>query len=136
MLIVNPGIHISTAWAFSQLQPQQPSSSLKEIIKQPVHEWRDELKNDFEIPVFAHHPEIKKIKDDMYTNGAAYASMSGSGSTVFGLFKDEVSINFPKKYFSRSFYPGRALQKPSLEYHREPQMLHSEPQRNAQTLSK
>ena len=69
-----------------------------------MSEWKQHLKNDFEEIVFKHHPEIKNIKEQLYQQGAVYASMSGSGSTVYGLFnKNELSqLHFPKQYFIRS----------------------------------
>jgi 4-diphosphocytidyl-2-C-methyl-D-erythritol kinase len=94
-IIINPNIHISTAWAFSQITPKQPTKSAKEIITQPIETWRDELVNDFEEQVFQAHPEIKAIKENLYAQGAVYASMTGSGSTVFGIFnkgKDLTSL--------------------------------------------
>ena len=93
ILIVNPGIHIDTKWAFSKIIPEERKKSVKEIITQPIETWKDELQNDFEIPVFAEYPEIEKLKNDLYQLGAAYASLSGSGSSVFGLFKKEINID-------------------------------------------
>mgnify|MGYP003575715138 CR=1 FL=1 len=106
LVIVNPGIHINTGWAFSQLMPKAPANSLIEIVKKPINEWKDFLINDFEEPIFHHHPSIKKLKEDLYQSGAVYASMSGSGSTVFGLFpKDQnVSFSFPPAYFIKECY--------------------------------
>lgn len=100
-LIVNPGIHIDTGRAFMNVFPAQPDTDLKEIIKQPVERWKDNMANDFEKPVFAQHREIVDIKDYLYLNGAIYASMSGSGSSVFGIFpKDmQTELAFPKNYF-------------------------------------
>ena len=87
IVLINPGIHINTGWAFSNISPAQPARSIKEIIHQPVNTWKDELKNDFESAVFTAHPAIKEIKEALYTQGAVYAAMSGSGSTVFGIFE-------------------------------------------------
>lgn len=100
-LIVNPGIHIPTREAFAQLTPAMPAVSIKEAIKQSIDSWKDLLKNDFEVPVFKNYPEIKKIKDELYSAGAAFASMSGSGSTVYGMFEKKSKINqsFPQHYF-------------------------------------
>lgn len=96
ILIVNPGIHIPTAWAFSQLKPNLPDTSLEQIIKFPVSAWKGLLTNDFEEPVFKTYPEIAAIKQTLYMAGALYASMTGSGSTVFGIFpggyKDNISL--------------------------------------------
>ena len=106
IVIVNPGIHINTGWAFSQLTPKAPAYSLAETIKKPVHAWKDFLINDFEAPICQHHPAIKNVKEDLYRSGAVYASMSGSGSTVFGLFTKEqnVSFSFPTTYFIKECY--------------------------------
>jgi 4-diphosphocytidyl-2-C-methyl-D-erythritol kinase len=86
IVLINPGIHINTGWAFSNISPPIPQKSIKEIINQPIETWKDELKNDFEEPVFAAHPQIKETKESLYQQGAIYAAMSGSGSTVFGIF--------------------------------------------------
>jgi 4-diphosphocytidyl-2-C-methyl-D-erythritol kinase len=91
-LIINPGIHINTGWAFSQLQPKQPTKSIKQIIVQPIETWKTELVNDFEEPIFKNHPEIKAIKENLYSQGAVYASMTGSGSTVFGIFEKQQDL--------------------------------------------
>jgi 4-diphosphocytidyl-2-C-methyl-D-erythritol kinase len=105
-LIVNPGIHVNTGWAFSQTTPAFPEKSIAAIIQQPIETWKEELKNDFEEPVLKNHPEIKNIKDELYKQGAIYASMSGSGSTVFGIFKKEikVSFNFPVHYYLKELH--------------------------------
>ncbi len=113
IILINPGIHINTGWAFSQLAAglsdgSRPSDSLKnitlkEIISQPVETWKDKLYNDFEKPVFEVHPEIEAIKEELYRQGAVYAAMSGSGSTVFGIFpqnfvsNDETALKELKK---------------------------------------
>lgn len=101
IVIVNPGIHINTGWAFSQIRPAPSLQSLQSIIEQPVSEWKHRLKNDFENAVFSAHPEIKAIKDQLYSNGAVYASMSGSGASVYGVFEkdDVVKLEFPDRYF-------------------------------------
>ncbi|MEI9943277.1 MAG: 4-(cytidine 5'-diphospho)-2-C-methyl-D-erythritol kinase [Chitinophagaceae bacterium] len=101
IVIVNPGIHISTANAFAGITPAVPAKSVKEIIQQPVETWEDELINDFETPVFTQYPEIQEIKQELYNKGAVYASLSGSGSTVYGIFKkgNPVQLAFPANYF-------------------------------------
>lgn len=85
--IVNPGIHIQTKEAFAAIVPAQPMKSIKDIIAQPVESWKKDLKNDFEPGVFKLYPEIAAIKDKLYDSGAVYASMTGTGSTVYGIFK-------------------------------------------------
>lgn len=101
LVIINPGIHVSTAKAFAGVRPSQPEKSIKEIMAQPVSSWADELINDFEKPVFAAYPELAYIKDELYRSGAVYASMSGSGSTVYGLFPDgkPLILNLSPDYF-------------------------------------
>ena len=93
ILIINPGIHIDTKLAFSKIISGERKKSIKEIIAQPIETWKEELQNDFEIPLFAEYPEIEKLKNDLYELGATYASLSGSGSSVFGLFKKEINID-------------------------------------------
>lgn len=90
MLVVHPSIHVNTAWAYSKITPTTPVKSVKQILNQPIETWRNELINDFEKPVFENHPEIESLKNELYKNGAVYASMSGSGSAVFGVFKNEI----------------------------------------------
>ena len=90
LVLVNPSIHINTGWAFSQLivnDSLTETVSLQQAILQPVETWKQNIVNAFEIPVFEKYPEIKTLKENMYHLGAAYAAMSGSGSTIFGLFK-------------------------------------------------
>ncbi|MDR0412841.1 MAG: 4-(cytidine 5'-diphospho)-2-C-methyl-D-erythritol kinase [Dysgonamonadaceae bacterium] len=88
LVVVKPDIHVSTQEAYAGVTPRQPVVSIREIIRQPVSRWKDRLANDFEESVLARHPEIGAIKQRMYDRGAVYASMSGSGSSVFGLFEE------------------------------------------------
>lgn len=99
IVVVNPKIHIATAWAFSKIIPTNPVYSLKEIITSPIQNWKENLINDFEKPVFELFPEIKQIKDLLYNGGAIYASMSGSGSTVYAIFEKEINLELNKNYF-------------------------------------
>jgi 4-diphosphocytidyl-2-C-methyl-D-erythritol kinase len=95
-IIVNPGIHINTGWAFSKLSSIKSENSIRSTIKKPVHDWKDELKNDFEDIAMEAHPLIREIKEKLYQHGALFASMTGSGSTVFGLFDEPLSSSeFP-----------------------------------------
>jgi len=89
ILLVNPGLHVNTGKAYSLSKPKQPEKSLEVLIKNDANSWVDSIKNDFEEVVFDIHPKIGYIKDNLYKMGAFYASMSGSGSTVFGLFKEK-----------------------------------------------
>ncbi len=107
LLIVNPGIHISTAWAFANIKPKQPLQSLKEVIQQPVDTWKQLLFNDFEVPVLQQFPELKQLKEVLYQSGAAYVSMSGSGSTFFAFFKNNIpeNLSLPAHYFIKMVTP-------------------------------
>jgi 4-diphosphocytidyl-2-C-methyl-D-erythritol kinase len=89
LALVKPDVHISTPEAYSMITPRQPETPLSELIRQPVNLWKHSIKNDFEKPVFARYPEIAQIKQSLYNLGAVYASMSGSGSSVFGLFENK-----------------------------------------------
>jgi 4-diphosphocytidyl-2-C-methyl-D-erythritol kinase len=93
-LLVHPGKHISTAWAFQQLTPHTKSESIQSIIQKPISEWKALLINDFEAPVFKAEPTLLAIKEQLYQLGAIYASMSGSGSSLFGIF--------PKHHFNQA----------------------------------
>lgn len=101
IILVNPKIHIHTGKAFSKITPNKGRTSIKETIRKPIEQWKAVLRNDFEEIVFADHTEIKNIKENLYQKGAVYASMSGSGSTVYGLFekKAQLAFDFPSHYF-------------------------------------
>ena len=86
--VVRPDIPVPTKEAFSRIHPHYPAQNCREMVKQPVETWRDTLINDFEESVFSLHPEIGAIKQQLYDMGATYAAMSGSGSALFGLFKE------------------------------------------------
>jgi 4-diphosphocytidyl-2-C-methyl-D-erythritol kinase len=85
-LLVYPGIHVNTGWAFGQITPRVPEQKLQQSILQPVEEWRNGVYNDFEAPVFRAHPVLEEIKAQLYEAGALYATMSGSGSAMVGIF--------------------------------------------------
>ncbi|MDR3339014.1 MAG: 4-(cytidine 5'-diphospho)-2-C-methyl-D-erythritol kinase [Candidatus Symbiothrix sp.] len=87
LVLVKPDISVSTREAYALVKPGQPDLPLSEIIRLPVNEWKGKLVNDFEASVFAAYPEIEAIKRKLYATGAIYASMSGSGSAVYGLFE-------------------------------------------------
>lgn len=90
--LVKPDIFVSTKDAFAQIKPHRPEMSLKDIIMQPVEEWKGRMINDFEESVFPQFPAIGEIKNEMYRQGAIYASMSGSGSSVYGIFKGDIAL--------------------------------------------
>lgn len=84
--LVCPDLHVSTAEAFKMIIPDPAPFDLRNLHKLPVEEWKDFISNDFEAPVFKQHPQLAIIKSTLYEHGAHYASMSGSGSSVFGIF--------------------------------------------------
>lgn len=96
-VVVKPNIHVSTKEAFSGVKPQNPEISVKEIIKRPISDWKDLLKNDFEDSIFPQYPAIQKIKEELYSAGAIYAQMSGSGSAVFGIFDKQTKVSISDK---------------------------------------
>jgi 4-diphosphocytidyl-2-C-methyl-D-erythritol kinase len=111
IILINPRIHVNTGWAFAQLNRQaqdaqntlawQNRKSLQLICQQPIHTWKHSLVNDFEAPVMAQYPAIQTVKETLYRQGAIFAAMSGSGSTVFGIFEKGATpaINLPAEYF-------------------------------------
>ena len=100
LVLVKPPIHVSTPQAYKNINPQKPDFDLKTIHLLPIKEWKHVIFNDFETNVFIQHPEIEQIKDSLYQQGALYASMSGSGSSVFGIFPKQVNIT---NLFQNSF---------------------------------
>lgn len=90
--IVKPDIHVSTAEAYSGVVSSQPLHSLLDLTQQPIADWQ--VQNDFEKSVFVQYPEVEKLKQSLYKKGAVYAAMSGSGSAVFGLFKEHPVLSF------------------------------------------
>lgn len=100
-VVVNPGIYVNTGDAFRDIVPGYPEKPLLETIQLPPEEWKTQLVNDFEKTLFIKHPEIAAVKDRLYEAGAVYASMSGSGSTVYGLFhkSSTIQLSFPEHYF-------------------------------------
>jgi 4-diphosphocytidyl-2-C-methyl-D-erythritol kinase len=101
LIIIKPDFEISTAKAYSLVTPKAATFSLKELSAIGIKEWKKFVVNDFENAVFKMYPEIKKIKEKLYSSGAVYASMTGSGSAVYGIFKDEPGLPaVPKTYFT------------------------------------
>ena len=93
VVVVRPDIPVSTREAFSLIKPHWPQKNCRDVVLgQPVETWRNDLVNDFETSVFALHPEIGAIKEHLYRLDAVYAAMSGSGSAVFGLFRQQPSL--------------------------------------------
>jgi 4-diphosphocytidyl-2-C-methyl-D-erythritol kinase len=89
ILLVTPGIHVDTGKAYINSNPQPAPFNLRLVETTPIEKWKNLVSNDFEKIVFTQHPQVENIKDELYSMGALYASMSGSGSTVYGLFKNK-----------------------------------------------
>lgn len=99
--LIYPSVHINTAKAYSGVVPMKALRSLEnDILQLPIENWKDVVKNDFEKSIFIQYPELKMIKEKLYSLGAIYASMSGSGSTVYGIFKDKTALQseFPNSF--------------------------------------
>lgn len=105
ILLINPGIHVSTALAFKEITPGGIQVAFKDILKEKPIKWRDQLLNHFEKPVCKKYPEIKSVIDLMYQAGAEYAAMTGTGSTVFGIFQKSIQPlpTLPSHYFQFVF---------------------------------
>lgn len=92
IVLVNPGVHIPTAAAYAGIVPQQSGQDLRTVLLQPIEVWKDQVKNDFEATIFPKYPLLAELKAQLYQFGAQYASMSGSGSTVYGIFEQETNL--------------------------------------------
>ena len=106
VVLVNPDIHISTAEAYSGVSPKKPEISLKTALSQPISEWKKIVKNDFEEKLLLKYPTIDEVKETLYQSGAVYASMTGSGSTVYGIFEEESDLksSFPSFAIWQGFF--------------------------------
>lgn len=89
LVVVKPSVAVSTRDAYAAIVPKTPAKCCRDIVRQPIETWKDELVNDFEAPIFAMHPELAAIKQSLYDAGAVYAAMSGSGSALFGIFREQ-----------------------------------------------
>lgn len=89
LAVVKPSVAVSTRDAYTAIVPKAPAKCCRDIVRQPIETWKDELVNDFETPIFAMHPELAAIKQSLYDAGAVYAAMSGSGSALFGIFREQ-----------------------------------------------
>jgi len=101
LVLIAPPIHVATATAYAGVQPKQPDINLKEWIEeQPLQLWKDKISNDFEASVFQQYPQIAEIKDKLYEMDALYASMSGSGACVYGIFERAMDLknSFPESH--------------------------------------
>jgi 4-diphosphocytidyl-2-C-methyl-D-erythritol kinase len=97
IVLINPGIHISTIEAYSGVVAKRSAVDLRTVLCKPVSEWKGRVENDFEATLFKKYPLLAEIKETLYTRGAGYAAMSGSGSTIFGIFEKEKNLkdHFP-----------------------------------------
>lgn len=99
ILLIHPGFGISTPEAYANITSSKPPKSVKQIVSQSIETWKEELTNDFEKPIFNKYPILAEIKERLYKNGAIYAAMSGSGSSMFGIFKEQPKTDDYKKYW-------------------------------------
>jgi 4-diphosphocytidyl-2-C-methyl-D-erythritol kinase len=98
-VLLNPGIGVNTKKAYQNCHPSIPSSTLQSLINLPCDTWKDHLANDFEEYAFGLHPRIKMLKEELYSAGAIFSSMSGSGSSVFGIFTNRIQVPDKLKEF-------------------------------------
>ena len=101
ILLVHPGIHISTQEAYSGVTPQPPMMDLELLPSIPLEQWKEGVVNDFEAGLFKAYPILSELKQSLYDQGAAYASMTGSGSALYGLFKEAPEV--PKEWRERGY---------------------------------
>lgn len=94
LVLLKPTDHVATREAYGGIRPQPSQWDLRELTRRPIEEWKHYIKNDFESTVFPHHPRIAYLKDWLYSEGALYAAMSGSGAAVFGLFDLKAEPDF------------------------------------------
>ena len=101
LVLVKPEIHVSTPVAYAKIKAKNPQHALIDSIAEPIENWKSLIQNDFEQPVFEQYPLLRNIKQQMYERGAIYASMSGSGSSVYGIFKTKpVDLKEFENYFT------------------------------------
>jgi 4-diphosphocytidyl-2-C-methyl-D-erythritol kinase len=101
VVVVYPAVHSNTAMAYKGVVPIKPQKNIQSIIASDIKNWKEDLANDFEKTIFLQHPELQNIKNTFYSADALYASMSGSGSAVYGVFKNDVDVKefrFPNNY--------------------------------------
>jgi 4-diphosphocytidyl-2-C-methyl-D-erythritol kinase len=106
LLLVYPGIHTSTRQAFAGVVPSDEGPSLNELVLLPVDQWKGRIVNDFEQSIFAAEPRIGLLRDLLYSQGAVYASLTGSGSAVYGLFRKGRTPDVPLEPNWRAFRPA------------------------------
>lgn len=100
LVLVKPDTGVSTAEAYALITPHAPAKPLADVLQQPIETWRERLVNDFEEPLYRKLPLLREIKEQLYAQGATYAALSGSGSTLFGLFRQKPEVTlFQNDYF-------------------------------------
>ena len=104
ILIVKPDIYVSTADAFAGISPKKPQFDLRFLPFLPIEEWRGKVVNDFESTVFAKFPLLKELKEHLYQSGALYASMSGSGSSIYGIYKDSATADKEREHLKSTYH--------------------------------
>jgi 4-diphosphocytidyl-2-C-methyl-D-erythritol kinase len=107
LVVIKPPVHVSTAEAYRRVKPARQAIALEEILKQGISTWKDLLVNDFEESVFNIHPQLAVIKHELYKRGALYACMSGSGSSVFGIFSTDVDLK--DQFPGMTYWSGKAI---------------------------
>ena len=104
LVLVKPDVHVATADAYAGVVPAKPVNNLQDVLQLPIASWREQLVNDFETSVFKKFPVIAELKKQLYDNGALYASMSGSGASVFGIF--DAPVNLQSKFSDVDYWAG------------------------------
>lgn len=105
LVLVKPEIHISSKEAYLNVKPRQERVGVREVVEEyPLDQWKEFLINDFEESIFNKYPGIKEIREYFYSRGAKYASMSGSGSSVFGIFEKPVDLK--KDFVKQTYWSG------------------------------
>ncbi|WP_149241581.1 4-(cytidine 5'-diphospho)-2-C-methyl-D-erythritol kinase [Dyadobacter sp. 32] len=107
IVLVNPGVHISTQEAYSGVVPQRPAHDLRILLKQQVSDWNGMVINDFEATLFQKYPLLQEIKSSLYVTGAKYTSMTGSGSSIYGIFDKQPDLK--KEFKSYKVWQGELL---------------------------
>ncbi len=92
IVVVKPNFEISTKQAYSMVEPQKPQVDLRQAVSLPLEQWRDVIFNDFEKFLFKKYPQLQQVKRQLYAMGAVYASLSGSGSAVYGIFEKKIDL--------------------------------------------
>ena len=106
LVLLFPEIHISTPQAYAGVSPGQPELHLEVLLKSPIHQWKELVINDFEVGIFKIYPELAILKKQLYEAGALYASLSGSGSSLYGIFPGKPEL--PEDVFRYTIWEGKA----------------------------